>query len=106
MIQIVHYIQGVREDREAVGIFWVDSDRPGVKPYMVDLLAYRFNGSCDCPDFRDYHEKRTRLENGADPHPALRCKHIERARAWKLEEFLPAWADATGQPIHLNDNNA
>lgn len=63
--------------------------RSGSRPeiwHQIDLIAYRGNGSCECEDFEIRH--RRDLEQGAEPGPEHRCKHIEEARAELLDHAI------------------
>lgn len=65
--------------------FHVES-RSEPNPRFVDLVAYRQNGQCDCPDFRC--KKEPKLKAGAPGSPALRCAHINAAREYLVQRVL------------------
>lgn len=73
--------------------FYVDSSRPGVDPYFVDLKAYWLNGFCNCPDF-DYRckpslvKRRNLSQDVRDKLPPITCKHIEAAQRFAFRELL------------------
>lgn len=63
---------------DAPGRYLVPSKSNPGETHLVDLIGYRLNGRCDCPDFTLRHEPR--LRKGANPSNATRCKHIHAAR--------------------------
>jgi hypothetical protein len=73
--------------------FYVDSSKPGVDPYFVDLKAYWLNGFCNCPDF-DYRckpklvKRREFTPEVREKLPPIVCKHIEAAQRYCFRELL------------------
>lgn len=63
------------------GRYYVASTRG---PVLVDICALGGNGQCGCEDFA--FRQRPALDSG---QPGWhRCKHIERAREWELDEAI------------------
>ncbi len=52
----------------------------GGKPYVIDIAAYRGNGSCSCPDFlarcKPAWDKLKVVVEFSDSKERTRCKHI------------------------------
>lgn len=67
--------------------FWVRSeDKPDTK-YLADLGALSGNGECTCEQFTMRLGPRVRKgESG------LRCKHLESARNWLIDEIISRMA--------------
>ena len=83
------------EPFDAPGRYLVPSrSKPGEK-HLVDLLAYRRNGRCDCPAFLMNHEPR--LRKGAKPGDATRCRHLLAARDAFIDLILLEIADNEGR---------
>lgn len=77
--------------------FMVDSRRPSVPAYLVDLEEHGFNGACHCEHFRFRLEPL--LLRGSAASPALRCWHIKIAREMFLEGQLRLMSKiAAGRP--------
>lgn len=70
-----------------IGRYHVAS-RSGPHPHLVDLMAFNFNGQCDCENF--LFRMRPLLERGCAPDAELRCWHLKRARAHFTETMLRA----------------
>jgi hypothetical protein len=66
--------------------YQVDSERPGIDPYLVDLTMYWGTGCCDCSHFKFRLEKELTLQ---PLNPAsYRCKHIVAARNYLADELI------------------
>lgn len=72
---------GVR--MQDVGTFLVASDEAEDVAHLVDLSSYGGNGACSCEQFvfRCATLARSHL------HAPVRCKHIDRARAFVADCF-------------------
>lgn len=83
------------EPFDAPGRYLVPSrSKPGEK-HLVDLIAYRRNGRCDCPAFTMNHEPR--LRKGANPGDSTRCRHLLEARSAFIDLILREIADNEGR---------
>jgi hypothetical protein len=71
---------------DSPGRYLVPSRSRAGEVHLVDLLAYRLNGRCDCPDFTVRREPM--LRKGASPGNSTRCKHIHAARDAMLQLIL------------------
>ena len=66
--------------------FRVRSDRDG-RPYLVDLAAFKGNGTCECQDFQI--RKLPELLKGVQGFGvSAQCKHIRRARDFFTDEII------------------
>lgn len=63
------------------------------KWHTVNLLAFRLNGDCECEQFEC--RLKPLLQKGDAPCEALRCHHIEEARAQLLDDVLKQLAVGT-----------
>src|SRR3954469_5681932 len=83
--------------------FFVDSERAGKHPYLVDLQSFDGNGECACDNFRIRLESRARQEARKPKNQRwpMRCKHIKWAREYILDLFL----DALRTPRHTAAHN-
>ena len=64
----------------------VPSERLGVPPYHVDLLALNGNGACNCMDFVT---KRMKLiKQGVMRSDHTRCKHLIAFRAYCMQVVI------------------
>jgi len=72
--------------------FFVDSERPGQHPYLVDLDSYDGNGECACDNFRIrlVSKVQTEARKPKNQRWPMRCKHIKWAREYLLDKLLAA----------------
>lgn len=70
--------------------FFVDSERPGKPPYLVDLDSYDGNGECRCKNFtvKCEPQAKAQLTLPKNQRWPMRCKHIKWAREYLLDLFL------------------
>lgn len=61
----------------------VDSSRPGVKPWLVDLEENNAVGQCNCERF--YYNIQPRINEGKH---VTACKHIRAAREHLLDRII------------------
>ncbi len=91
---VSEYVHGVKQ--KSVGgvverlVYLVNSDTPGVEPWLVNTEAYDGYGECNCPDFifgkKGNLSKRQRLQMGERNRSCL-CKHLERAHLFQSLSF-------------------
>ena len=82
--------------------FFVDSERAGMHPYLVDLQSYGGNGQCMCEHFRIRLESQVRgeMRKPKNQRWTFRCKHIKWAREYILDLFLEALATPRHTAAH------
>lgn len=68
------------------GFYHVESRKEPGKFYLVNLLAFRGNGDCECGDF--LHKFEARLERGEALSDYTRCFHIVAARLFMADEVV------------------
>ena len=66
-------VQGVELDPHEFNVFVVDGH------YRVDLMAFSFNGSCNCDAFARFGMA-SKLERGIKPSSKTECSHLQRAK--------------------------
>ncbi len=70
---------------ESMSFFVQSSTRLNLQ-HRVEIDAYGNNGACGCENFEI--RCRGRLEKGAAPSNALRCRHIRAARDYFLTKIM------------------
>lgn len=92
--------------RGEVTRYFVDSERLGQPPYLVDLQSFDGNGECACDHFRIRLESRARAEARKPKNQRwpMRCKHIQWAREWLMDEVLDRMRTPKHTAAHNREN--
>jgi hypothetical protein len=77
-------------------VYLVDSQRPGMEPYTVDLLELNRNGACTCTDFwtrclKNYRENGKRMV----PYGSRDNKNPKRSQCFHIALARWHWANKT-----------
>lgn len=77
---------------------FVQSQRPNIAPYLVDLDTFDGNGECPCDEFQMRDRKRVmaQMKLLREQRTFFWCEHLKAFRFWLFEKTLAHDREITG----------